>query len=104
MADDSVKTIRGIFRTREAADLAVEHLAQEHGVNPADIFVQAAGASNTSGTDPSGGDSASGDDPHAREDGALNGGIEVTADIAPEKIAKAEEAFRQAGAEQIEIS
>lgn len=31
MADDSSTTIRATFKTREAADLAVEHLVQQYG-------------------------------------------------------------------------
>jgi len=41
MSDDSIATISGTFATREAADRAVEHLVQEHGIDRADIFVQA---------------------------------------------------------------
>jgi hypothetical protein len=103
MADDSVKTIRGLFATREGADLAMEHLSQEQGINRADIFVQAADSRNTAGTAPSGGDSASGDDTEPRRDGALQGEIEVSADISADKLVKAEQVFRQAGARQVDI-
>ncbi len=41
MADDNTVTITATFETREAADLAVEHLVQQHGVSRPDIFVQA---------------------------------------------------------------
>ena len=31
MSDDSTTTIRAIFKTREAADLAIEHLVRSFG-------------------------------------------------------------------------
>ena len=49
MADDSTVTIRASFSTREAADLAVEHLVQQQGVSRPDIFIQSATGENTSG-------------------------------------------------------
>ncbi len=33
MADDNTTTIRATFKTREAADLVVEHLVQQHGIS-----------------------------------------------------------------------
>ena len=80
MDDDNVRTIRGTFATREAADLAIEHLVQEHGIDRADIFVQAKDAANTSGIAPSGAD-APGDDESSDLDPALRGEIEVSADV-----------------------
>jgi hypothetical protein len=35
-----VKTTSATFKTREAADLAIERLVQQHGISRADIFVQ----------------------------------------------------------------
>lgn len=58
MADDSVRTTSATFKTREAADLAIEHLVQQHGISRADNFVQSKDARNTAGTMPSGGDAA----------------------------------------------
>ena len=97
MDDDNVRTIRGTFATREAADLAIEHLVQEHGIDRADIFVQAKDAANTSGIAPSGVD-APGDDKGSELDPALRGEIEVSADVSRDEIAAAEQAFREAGA------
>lgn len=48
--------ISATFATRRAAEIAVEHLVQEHGVARTDIVVDAEGASNSSGTVRSGGD------------------------------------------------
>lgn len=56
MSDNSTTTVRAIFETHEAADLAIEHLAQKHGIPRADIFVQAAHDENSAGSAPSGGD------------------------------------------------
>ncbi|ARM16091.1 UNVERIFIED_ORG: hypothetical protein GGE63_005932 [Rhizobium esperanzae] len=55
MADDSTTTIRATFETREAADRAVEHLVQQHGISRPDIFIQSANNRNTAGAAPSGG-------------------------------------------------
>lgn len=97
MDDDNVKTICGTFGTREAADRVIEHLVQEHGIDRADIFVQAKDAANTSGTAPSGGDAA-GDYEGSDLDPALRGEIQVSADVSRDEIAAAEQAFREAGA------
>ncbi|HWK65036.1 MAG TPA: hypothetical protein VNS34_08855 [Rhizobiaceae bacterium] len=101
MSDDSVKTIRGTFSTREAADRAVEHLVQEHGIERTDIFIQAEDARNSAGTAPSGADAS----PEEREppdlDAALHGSIQVSADIAWNEVDKAERAFREAGATNV---
>jgi hypothetical protein len=80
MSDESVKTIQASFATREAADLAIEHLTQQCGIDRADVFVQAAGSANTAGTGISGGDAPTLDE-EAREDGAQQGEIEVSADV-----------------------
>ncbi len=44
------RTIEHTFATREKAELAVEHLVQEHGFERTDIFVAADGACNSSGS------------------------------------------------------
>jgi hypothetical protein len=48
MIDESTKTLTATFETREAADLAIEHLVQVQGLDRADISVRAVGASNSS--------------------------------------------------------
>ncbi|MGI6246560.1 MAG: hypothetical protein ACOYJQ_12420 [Pseudochelatococcus sp.] len=101
MTDDNVKTIRATFATREAADRAVEHLVQQHGIARADVFVRASDMKNSAGTSPSGGDVAQGE--ASRPDAPLHGEIEVSADVTIEEAAKAEQAFRDAGAADIEV-
>lgn len=96
MADDSTTTIRATFETREAADLAVEHLVQQHGISRPDIFIQSASDRNTAGSIPSGGD-ASHDD-GARQDAPLEGEIEVSADIATSQVAAVQCSLGEVGA------
>lgn len=99
MADDSTTTIRATFETRAAAELAVEHLVQQHGVSRPDIFIESAGAENTVGSRPSGGDVSHEDG--ARRDGALEGEIEVTVDISSSQIAAVQRSLGNAGANRV---
>ncbi|WP_017963204.1 hypothetical protein [Rhizobium leguminosarum] len=99
MADDSTTTIRARFETREAADLAVEHLVQQHGISRPDIFIQSASDRNSAGSAPSGGD-ASHDD-GARRDAPLEGEIEVSVDIAFRQVAAVQRSLRAAGAVRV---
>lgn len=96
MADDSTTTIRAIFQTREAAELAVEHLVQQHRISRPDIFIQSASGRNTAGTVLSGGDASH--EEGAREDAALEGEIEVTVDIAASQIAVVQRSLGDPGA------
>lgn len=92
MADDSTTTIRATFDTREAADLAVEHLVQQHGISRPDIFIHR----NTTGSKPSGGDASH--EGGSRDDAALEGEIEVSADVASDQIAAVQRSLGDAGA------
>ncbi len=96
MADDSTTTISATFQTRQAADLAIEHLVQQHGISRPDIFVQSAGDRNTAGSTPSGGDASRGEG--ARRDAPLAGEIEVSADIASSLAATVRRSLADAGA------
>lgn len=40
--------VKATFATRREAELAVEHLVQEHRLNRTDIFVEPEGAANSS--------------------------------------------------------
>lgn len=76
-------TIQATFATRRDADMAVEHLVQEHGIERTDIFVAARGAGNSAGTSAAGSDiraAEEGQEQH-REDAPLNGGITVSVDL-----------------------
>ncbi|MET4842591.1 hypothetical protein [Bradyrhizobium japonicum] len=92
-------TITGEFATRREAELAVEHVVQECGVARGDVFVQPAGAANSSGTQPAGADAKAAPAPQGRE--KLEGAIQVSVDFhgdEPEKIA---DALRGAGAKTV---
>lgn len=91
MSDDSTTTIRATFKTREAADLAIEHLVQQHGISRLDIFVQPVASANSTGSAPSGGDIQR--KGGVRTDAPLEGEIEVSADIATDKIAAVQRSF-----------
>ena len=91
MAHDRTTTIKATFDNREAADRAVEHLVQQHGVPRPDVFLQAAGPRNTTGSSPSGGDIG-------RNDSPLRGEIEVSADISQGQIAAVQRSLGEAGA------
>jgi hypothetical protein len=95
MADDSTTTIRAIFESREAADRAVEHLVQQHGISRPDIFIQTTTDRNTAGSVPSGGDASH--EERARDDAALEGDIEISADIAASQIAAVQRSLGDAG-------
>jgi hypothetical protein len=97
MSDNKSKTVTATFETREAADLAVEHLVQKIGIDRTDVFVQAAGRQNTSGVDVSGGDAPSANE-DGREDAKLSGEIEVSADITADKITTLHRMFGDLGA------
>jgi hypothetical protein len=91
MADDKTSTLTATFRTREEADLAVEHLVQQHGISRPDIFIQSSSRRNTTGTAPSRGDLERMDAPHQGE-------IEISVDIADGKISSVQRSLGDAGA------
>lgn len=91
MADNSTMTVRATFETRAVADVAVEHLVQQHGVSRPDIFIQPVDAANTIGTCRSGGDTDRGDAP-------TEGEIEVSADIASNQYPAVQGSLGDAGA------
>lgn len=96
MADDSTTTISATFQTRQAADLAIEHLVQQHGISRPNIFAQSASDRNSSGSAPSGGDASHGEG--ARRDAPFAGEIEVSADIASNQAATVRRSLADAGA------
>lgn len=80
-------TINAAFDTRRDAELAVEHLVQELGVERSDIFIAAEGDSNSAGILRDGSDKASaGPSPEEREDAALKGAVLVSVDVNDERI------------------
>ena len=86
------QTIKAQFETRRAADLAVEHLVQEYGIERTDVFVAAATDENTSGAAVGGADAAAEKGTPERGDAPLHGRVQVSADIEDamaEKVLKA---------------
>jgi hypothetical protein len=75
-------TLTARFETRREAEMAVERLVQEQGVERSDIFISAEGDENTAGEEQAGSDSQAGEpSPERRDDAALNGRILVSVDI-----------------------
>jgi hypothetical protein len=94
--------IIGEFATRREAELAVEHLVQEHGVARQEVFVHAAGSQNTAGSKISGADIESGH-PGTDKQGKpeLSGPIEVAVQCAQAQASAVEAALKDAGARQL---
>ncbi len=88
-------TLNATFDTRREAEMTVERLVQEHGLDRADIFIAAAGDENTAGDEQAGSDTeAGGPSPENRDDSPLNGAVTVSVDIEDEaRVAKVREAF-----------
>lgn len=91
MTDDKTSTLTATFRTREEADLAVEHLVQQHGISRPDIFIQSSSSQNTTGTTSSRGDLERMDAPHQGE-------IEISVDLAVGKVSSVQRSLGDAGA------
>jgi hypothetical protein len=88
------RTITGEFATRREAELAVEHLVQEHGIDRAAVQIAAVGEENSAGVVPSGADrDARTGDPEAS---ATHGRIRVSATVDDALAGPAEQALRQA--------
>lgn len=73
-------TLTGTFDSRDQADMAVERLVQEIGIERTDIFVAASGPDNSAGNRTGGADSETVDQ-EERDDVPLAGGIMVSIDL-----------------------
>lgn len=93
-------TVSGTFPSRREAELAIEHLVQEYGINRSDIFVEPIGSDNSSGQTPSGADVESGHvGSSADAEGASYGNaLKVSVDVNSDEIVDIRTAFREAGA------
>lgn len=95
-------TIVACFSTRRDAELAIEHIVQEHGIDRADVFVQAAGAANSAGQRAAGADTQSGHRDRAALGPDLNGPVEVSVDLhSQHDAARVRDALKQAGASRL---
>jgi hypothetical protein len=109
------QTITGSFNTRREAEMAVEHLVQDYGLDRSAVNVRPAGEENTSGVVASGADAAerhrgSGapGDPigdkimpegqHAEAGGIGKGAILVSAEVDEDKLDRARASFEEYGA------
>jgi hypothetical protein len=75
------QTVVAYFDNRRDAELAVEHLIQERGIQRTDVFLQARGEANTAGVKAAGADVESGH-PGVEKRGTprLDGEIELSVD------------------------
>lgn len=90
-------SITATFETRREADMAVERLVQEFGVERTDVFVATEGDDNSAGEVPAGPDHK-GAEPSApaRGDGAYHGGVTVSVDVNDDSLrAKIASAFAE---------
>lgn len=97
-------TLSAQFETRREAEMTVERLVQEHGIERTDILVTAAGTKNTAGEAVAGSDTEAGEPSvEGRHDAALNGSIEVSVDVEHEaKAAIIRKAFAEFSAHDVE--
>ena len=76
------KTITALFTQRRDAEMAVEHLVQEHGIDRGAVQITAASEANTVGTEVAGGDVEGGHEKTDTDGGpALEGKIRVSAEV-----------------------
>ena len=72
-------TLTASFDTRREAEMTVERLVQEQGIDRAAIVIATAGDDNSAGEEVAGADTGA---PGSDEDAALNGRVTVTVDVA----------------------
>ncbi|KIX16257.1 hypothetical protein [Paracoccus sp. 228] len=94
--------LEATFETRREAEMSIERLVQEFGLDRKAIEVVADGALNSAGEDLSGGDSASDSPtPSEREDAALNNRIKVSVSVDDEAEAeRVRNAFSEFGGDR----
>lgn len=82
-------TLEGKFDTRRDAEMAVERLVQEHGIDRKAVFVSPEGSANSAGDEQAGADTA-GTSPTSsdRSDAALEGRIVVSVEVADDAAAQ----------------
>ncbi len=90
-------TLKASFETRREAEMTVERLVQEFGIERTDIFITTEGDANSAGDAAAGSDTASGEpSPEARDDAELRGAILVSVDLDDEgKVESVKSAFAE---------
>lgn len=80
-------TLKANFDTRREAEMTVERLVQEFGIERTDIFITTDGSDNSAGEIEAGSDTEAGaPSPEDRDDAALNGKISVSVDVEDEAL------------------
>ena len=94
----------GHFETRRDAEMTVERLVQEYGVDRADIVVAPVGDTNTAGEHAAGSDATSAQpSTEERHDARLSGQIEVSVDVEDDAMAATiRTAFAEFGAHDVD--
>ena len=97
------QTLEGRFDTRRQAEMAIERMVQEYGVDRAAIMVIAAGTHNSAGTERSGSDNPAGSPSEAaRDDAALAGAVLITVDLEDSAAQDVGSAFAEFSAHDVE--
>lgn len=96
-------TLTASFATRREAEMTVERLVQEIGVERTDVFIAASGAENTVGDVQAGSDTEAGaPTPEDRGDAPLEGQITVSVDLDDEgQVERVRNAFTEFDAVEI---
>lgn len=97
------RTVVATFDNRRDAELAVEHLIQERGIQRTDVFLQARGPANTAGVKASGADVESGHPGVARRGRPkLDGEIELSVDCHGADQDKVLKTLKESGARTVQ--
>ncbi|OYU92032.1 hypothetical protein RPMA_27140 [Tardiphaga alba] len=91
--------VKAAFRDRRAAEIALEHLVQEIGLERTDIFIAANGAQNTSGSRQAGADVHGSLAESRAAAPVLEGEINMSVGCDREKVDRVAQALRDAGGE-----
>ncbi len=96
-------TLKASFETRREAEMTVERLVQEFGIERTDIFITTEGDANSAGDAAAGSDTESGEpSPEARDDAELRGAILVSVDLDDErKVESVKSAFAEFEAREL---
>lgn len=93
-------TVTGRFESRREAELAVEHLVQEHGVERTDIFIEPESNANSAGVVEAGADAESGHPGFDKNsEPALEGAIIVSVDVNDDQVDVVRDVMTEAGGE-----
>ena len=97
-------TLKAKFDTRREAEMTVERLVQEQGIDRKNILIATDGHDNSVGSEQAGADTAGEDPtPQSRDDAALAGKIVVSVDIADDaRAAEVKAAFKEFDASDVQ--